>query len=559
MKIALVTTPPSDRSGIGDYTHHLLPYLREKAAVDQFVEPGKEGPGWDGEPARSALELDPRAYDRVLYQLGNESNHAFMAPMVRAIGGVVAQHDWVLFDLALRAYPALARGGWKGYLLALREGGLEQARTYVGNWRERRKGRREPAEEIDARALPGTLLAGWHANEPRGRWVADVAWLRIPAQGRAVRLRIGTVAGRSSKLVEAGGRAVAELAGVPGVLEGEVREPLLALRTSDVEVSAEQRKHGDSRRLAAFVEAVEWSDGRTWSSLDLRQHCFHPPLEVNLSRDRFLLPFNRSIVRFGDAFIVHSAYVKARILAERNQLTPVGIVSHGAEERWRDEDRAATRARLGLSEAWQRGFLVVSFGGVQPHKRIDKLLQAFARARAQAPDLHLALVGGIASDSYDPREHARQLGVDGVVHFSGYVPEELGWEWLHAGDLAVNLRGPTTGGTSGGIFQAFSLGRAVLASAAAEQSELPESCTIKVPLGDGEVESIAQELVALRADPARRARLEEGARRHVTDVCSWRKCAAKYLELLEQFPTTRVARKGLIDLKLGLGARRTAS
>jgi glycosyltransferase involved in cell wall biosynthesis len=430
------------------------------------------------------------------------------------------------------------------------------------NWRDRRCARTRPAPELDARALPGTLVAGWHAPEARGRWTSDAAWTRLPDGARAVRVACVAERGRGVRLTEAGGRVVASsestVEGGPVVLTAELREPLVALRTSNVGVTDEQRRHGDTRRLATFVESIEWSDGGAWHTLDLRQRCFHPPETVELSRDRFVLPLNHSIVRFGDAFIVHSRYIASRIAAERNQLTPVGLVHHGAEERWRDEDRTLTRARLGLPSAWQRGFLVVSFGGVQAHKRVDKLLEAFARARASAPDSYLALVGGVSTGTYDPREHARLLGIADVVHFSGYVPEQVGWDWLHAGDLSVNLRGPTTGGTSGGVFQSFSLGRAVLASDAGEQSELPDDCTVKVPLGDGEVDAIARELVALRRDPARRARLESSVRRFVGAECSWRQCARKYIEYLDRFPPARASRKGLIDLKLGLGARRAA-
>ena len=128
MKVALVTTPPSLPSGIGDYTRHLLPYLREHCDVEVFVEHGVDDPGWGSERARQVSELAPREFDQILYQLGNELSHAFMPRMIRAIGGTVVQHDWVLFDMALRAFPALARGGAKGHALALREGGPAQAR-----------------------------------------------------------------------------------------------------------------------------------------------------------------------------------------------------------------------------------------------------------------------------------------------------------------------------------------------------------------------------------------------------------------------------------------------
>ena len=139
MRIALVTTPPSRRSGIGDYTRHLLPHLRAHADVDLYVPPPVDANTWPGDVARSVLELYPNAYDQVLFQLGNELGHNFMARMIRRIGGTVMQHDWVLFDMALATYPGLVRGGWKGHLLALREGGWDQARLYMHNWLERRR------------------------------------------------------------------------------------------------------------------------------------------------------------------------------------------------------------------------------------------------------------------------------------------------------------------------------------------------------------------------------------------------------------------------------------
>jgi hypothetical protein len=45
MKVAFVTTPPSVRSGIGDYARHLLPYLREHCDVEVFVREGARRAG----------------------------------------------------------------------------------------------------------------------------------------------------------------------------------------------------------------------------------------------------------------------------------------------------------------------------------------------------------------------------------------------------------------------------------------------------------------------------------------------------------------------------------
>ncbi len=549
MKVALVTTPSSVRSGIGDYTRHLVPYLREHCEVQVFVDPAFSGRAWlesSGERARGADELNPRAFDQIVYQLGNERSHAFMPRMIRALGGTVVQHDWVLFDLALATFPALARGGAKGHALALREGGLRQARVYLRNWIERRRQRRRPAPLRDASELEGTLLYGWHEPEADGRWTTDHAGLRIPDdQVEEVRFEIRADRGREIAISEEGRLLFRGSAGVHRMRSARRDRPLLLLSTDGIRVTKEQRRHGDSRRLGCFVQRIAWRGARGERELDLRSPCALRETMINLARDRFELPLNRSVVRFADAFIVHSQYVGERILRERNAATPIGVVHHGAERRWKDEDRRETRRKLGLDGAWLDSFLVASFGGVQYHKRIESALQALALARQSRGDVRLVLAGSLDGE-FDPRPLTAKLGLEDAVRFTGFVPEEKGWEWLHAGDVALNLRGPSSGGTSGGIFQAFSVGRPVIASDAAEQKELPDSCTVKVPLDGVEVEALARTLVELRDDPHRRAELEAAARRFVDEECHWGIVAKRYVEHLESFPRARSARRRLV-------------
>ncbi len=121
MKLALVSTP--------DHVRAWLPHLMGLADVRLFVEPGREGEQVEDLRAESADALWPREHDQILFALGNVAAHGFAAPLVRLLGGTVALRDWVLFDLALAAFPALADGGPRGRWIALREGGIEQARA----------------------------------------------------------------------------------------------------------------------------------------------------------------------------------------------------------------------------------------------------------------------------------------------------------------------------------------------------------------------------------------------------------------------------------------------
>ena len=553
MKVALVTTPRSIRSGIGDYTRHLLPYLREHLDVSIFVGGGPVDDDSSGESVRSVHELLPREFDQIVYQLGNEVNHAFMAHMIRAIGGTAVQHDWVLFDMAMAAFPALPRGGVKGHALALREGGVEQARIYARNWLDRRNQRRNPVPQIDPHTVEGTILAGWHEAEDTGRWTADHAAFRIPADDvEQVELDLHVEPGRTVRIVQ-DGRVLHEGNGdVQVVRPIDPDRPVLTIETRGIRVSKQQRMHGDSRRLGVCVRRITWRGNGGDGELDLQVPCAYFDAPVSLSRDRFLLPLNRSIVRFADAFIVHSQFVRDRILADRNATTPVGIVHHGSERRWRDDDRRSVRAKLGLDASWQDAFLVTSFGGVQPHKRIDKALEALAVARREGHDVRMVLAGSMSTQDFDPRVLARRLGIDDAVVFTGFVEEKVGWDWLHAGDIALNLRGPSSGGTSGGIFQAFSMGRGVIASDAAEQVELPDSCVVKIPLGPEEIPTLARTLGELSGDLQRRDDLESAARAFVEAECHWGVCARIYAEHLEHFPRPRASRRKIVSMRLAM-------
>ena len=543
LKIALITTPPSHHSGIADYTRHLLPYLMERAEVQPYAPDGMLEPGGEtlfGREVRPTSALERGDHDRVLYQLGNETAHATMPELLARHGGVVVQHDWVLFDLALAAWPALARGGVKGAALAAREGDLGQLRRYLGAFAARRRAYRQPLEPLDPRGRTGPLIAGWHAPEEHGRWIADYASFRLPRSASRLRLACNAPVGRQLTLAR-GERVLGSHGTDPGqpweVFDVELTpsdEPF-TLRVAPVTVTAEQRRHGDARRLGAFVESIHWTDPLGEHELDLSQAPEVPIRPRSLSDARFDLPFNGSIVRHADGFVVHSEYVAAKLRAERSEV-PLAVVPHGAERRWSDEPRADVRREVGLPEGWHDAFLVTSFGGVQAHKRIDKALEGLARARRERPDIRMVLAGKVSAEGFDARDVAERLGLADAVHFTGFVSEEFAWRLLHAGDLSINLRGPTSGGTSGGIFQAFGLGRPVIASDAAEQSELPDQCTVKVPLGEGEVEAVARALVELRDDPGRLAQLSRGAREYVDTTCHWSHCADGYLELLERAP-----------------------
>jgi glycosyltransferase involved in cell wall biosynthesis len=561
VRLALVTTPPSLVSGIGDYTRRLVPHLARLVELELFVEAGREGEPLAGLPTRSIDALQPRAFDQVLFQLGNERSHAFMEPFVRAIGGAVALHDWVLFDLAAAAYPALERSSWKGLAVVLREGGLEQAAVWWRNRRDRRAQRLKPITLIaDTHRLTGTLLWGWHAFEANGRWTADVAQVRPPpwASG-ALTLDVSAPAPRTLRVAQSGiDLFERELPAGPATLEIELgSEPRAPLRFTigGIEVTREQRNRADVRRLGLFVRRMAFREGASWRALDLSEPAAMPLRTVDLARDRFQLSLHRGVVRFADAFVVHSEHMARRIREDRNAPTPIAVIPHGTDALWRSDDRRVERARLGLPADWRNGFLVTSFGGLQARKRLDVLLEAVAIARRSRPDLHLALIGAEHPEDVDVRGLIRRFGLEDAVKLTGHVDEDEARRWIHAGDLAVQLRGPSSGGTSGGLLQSLGQGRGAIASALDEQRELPDECVYKLSPGNGEAARLAQKLVDLRDSPSVRQAMEQAARDYVQATCRWELVAQRYAEALERFPAPRASRRSLLALRLRQAVR----
>jgi hypothetical protein len=133
MKLALVTTA-AESSAVGAHAAALAPEFAARVELTLFVEPAafaerSSAPRtFAGLAPRSAAELLPREFDQVLYTVGDEAQLAFVAPLVRALGGAVLLHDWALPNFARAAFPALSAGGLRGVVAAAREGGLAQAR-----------------------------------------------------------------------------------------------------------------------------------------------------------------------------------------------------------------------------------------------------------------------------------------------------------------------------------------------------------------------------------------------------------------------------------------------
>ncbi|MBL8291910.1 MAG: glycosyltransferase [Bryobacterales bacterium] len=238
------------------------------------------------------------------------------------------------------------------------------------------------------------------------------------------------------------------------------------------------------------------------------------------------VPMLRRLFESARGLIAHSDFVldQARAAGYRG---PSARIPHGA---WIPEvDAMSYRARLGLDPSTP---LIGIFGHLKPYKRIAESLRAFRRVLRHQPEARLVLVGEPHPElpldsllrSLNLLPAVRIIGRAGIDDFVGY---------LGACDIVLNLRYPTVGETSGTLLRAFGLGKAVFVSDVGAFAEFPSDVCVKVPVGAGEEDLLAEALLLLAQRRDLAAALGERARRWVERECNWDHVGELYYSFLD--------------------------
>jgi len=217
-------------------------------------------------------------------------------------------------------------------------------------------------------------------------------------------------------------------------------------------------------------------------------------------------PMSTEAVRRAEIVIAHSRLVAGSVLRAWPGTDVVEIPHHVVAAPRRE--RGEARRFLGLPADRP---VAVTLGVVTPAKRVGKILEGLAiLPRERRPFL---FVGGAVGPDDPLLASVRDLGLSSDVRFGGYLSEEEFWGAAAAADLAVNLRHPTVGETSGAVCRLAGFGLPLIVSDAGWFRELPDTFAAKVPVGMGESETLAVELSRVAFDPDERARRGTAAAR----------------------------------------------
>jgi D-inositol-3-phosphate glycosyltransferase len=236
------------------------------------------------------------------------------------------------------------------------------------------------------------------------------------------------------------------------------------------------------------------------------------------------------LYRRADAIVVHSEYSRGRLLAEfgvpadRIHVVPLGGPGEYVQP---SISRSAARAELGLQD---HAVYLLFFGLIKRHKGLDLLLDAFAIARRQSPNLRL-LIAGEPMQRWSP--YARQitrLELDDLVDLDlRFIPSNLLPVYFSAVDLVV-LPYRTTF-QSGVVLAAYAYERPVLATAVGGLPELVDDGKTGFLVAPDDVAGLARALVAATADPARLRSMETAAGARGREAHDWGQIASRHEEI----------------------------
>ncbi len=271
----------------------------------------------------------------------------------------------------------------------------------------------------------------------------------------------------------------------------------------------------------AYVEELRYCCGRTGEAAGRRA------LDPGVPVDPWTFPLFERLVDRSLAVLVHNEFSRQRILASRPTAWVNVVPHHLSLDGAVAKDEA--RRRLGVAPD---ELVFSSFGFVTPAKLPFTVLAAFARVRQQFPNARLVLAGEI-SPHFDFYSGLDRALLDGVT-VTGRLELQEFLLHMSACDVAVNLRWPTAGETSGTLIRLLGLGKAIVVTNAGAFAEVPDDCCAKVEHDATEGEHLFAVLRRLASDETLRAQLGENARHHAAGHHAIESSAAGYIRLLSE-------------------------
>ena len=237
-----------------------------------------------------------------------------------------------------------------------------------------------------------------------------------------------------------------------------------------------------------------------------------------------------------------SSQIRDELIAHGAEPGKIEVVLNGIDHRAfrRDVAREApARAALGVGP----GQIVIgAVGRLEPQKRFDLLIDAFARLRRDRPELRL-LIAGDGSLKAELQRRIDTAGLSDAARLTGHTEDVAGFH--HALDLFV--QSSDYEGTPNAVLEAMAFETPLVATGAGGTAELVESGAHGLVIPAGDEPTLSRAMVQALDDAPARRRWAAAARHRVETDLSFearmRKLERIYERLAQAPSGSRLARE----------------
>jgi len=258
----------------------------------------------------------------------------------------------------------------------------------------------------------------------------------------------------------------------------------------------------------------------------------HTPREL-----RFYYPFDKWILSFFPKLIAVSTDIRDELVRCGADGSRISTVLNGIDPDAFRRDRAredVLRGRLGVDRS---SFVIGTVGRLEPQKRFDVLIDAFATLHAERPNLKLFIAGdGSLAEALN--EQIVRLGLTSSCTLLGHRTDVV--DLHHAFDLFV--QSSDYEGTPNAVLEAMALETPIVATSAGGSAEIVRDRIDGLIVKPGDVRGLAAAMREAIGDTgAMDARVRSARTRVETDLSfdtRMRTVEAIYVDLMQRHSTT---------------------
>jgi glycosyltransferase involved in cell wall biosynthesis len=259
-----------------------------------------------------------------------------------------------------------------------------------------------------------------------------------------------------------------------------------------------------------------------WYGPNIRKACGDllassvPPWDSEIVTE---IPLFQEVLQHADACIVHSYFAREKIETSFPDLNIYKIDQIYKEN-------GTVGVRLTRDKALRIGV----FGGVDPQKRVDICIEAFADLLTLRGDCELHIVGSVDKRCEGLLNVTKRLAIEDQVIFHHRVSDDLFYSLLSTMDVLIALRYPTMGETSAIVMRAMKNGVPVIVNNIGWYAELPDFVDKIDIRGDMKASLLA--VLSRYLDPHYLQDKKESSLKHANESLSFEKNIALYKAFL---------------------------